>query len=306
MGKRGARHASNISSSGPRGFAGLFALAEGAASSSTSQGTSPTGTTSLSTLATPRSLVSSSSSLLRSSGLGEAGASSGNEVKKKRADMTRVRGITRADPHRAWELSQTSEGRLQMLARFDEDTHTLPGHGVRSAQLATWEKVHHRWHPDEPVLPLTWEKIRAVAAHFKEAGYRSWSNYASRIKEEHVVAGYPWTLLLETCFRKAKRSVLRGIGPTKQSTPVGIIAVAALDPDDIIETPAMPVNIKEVYVAVSFFMLREIEAAAPLASCGGGGGDGDCDPHFVHLQGRCHRGGLTQVLGVRLRSRSSW
>ena len=151
-----------------------------------------------------------------------------------------------------------------MLARFDEDTHTLPGHGVRSAQLATWEKVHHRWHPDEPVLPLTWEKIRAVAAHFKEAGYRSWSNYASRIKEEHVVAGYPWTLLLETCFRKAKRSVLRGIGPTKQSTPVGIIAVAGLDPDDIIETPAMPVNIKEIYIVISFFMLREIEAAALL------------------------------------------
>ena len=68
------------------------------------------------------------------------GASSAGELKKKRADMTRVRGITRADPQRAWEMSQTSEGRMQMLARFDEDTHTLPGHGVRSAQLSTWEK----------------------------------------------------------------------------------------------------------------------------------------------------------------------
>ena len=265
MGKRGAGHASNISSSGPRGFAGLFALADSAASTSGAfQRTSSSGTSSLSSSITPSPLLPSSSVAGGPGGPAGLVASSGNELKKKRADMTHVRGVLRADPQRAWELSQSAEGRKRMLERFDADTHTVPGHVVRSAQLATWEKVHHRWHPDEPVLPLTWEKIRAVAAHFKEAGYRSWSNYASRIKEEHVVAGYPWTLLLETCFRKAKRSVLRGIGPTKQSAPVGLISVADLDPDDIMDTPSMPVNLRDIYIVISFFMLREIEAAALL------------------------------------------
>ena len=184
------------------------------------------------------------------------------QLVKKRSDMTEVRGIRRADPVRAWELSATEAGREMMLRKFDEDVHTGPGHVVRNSQLATWEKIHYRWNPEEPVLPLTWHKIRAVAAHMKSAGYRSWSNYASRIKEEHVLAGHPWTLLLETCFRKAKRSVLRGIGPVVQALPLGIKDVMLVDELDLLVSADMPINLKDMYVVASFFMLREIETSA--------------------------------------------
>ena len=98
-----------------------------------------------------------------------------------------------------------------MLSNFDRDAFTVAGHGVRSAQLNTWQSIHHAWLPEEPMLPLTADKVRNVAAHLKHAGYRAWNNYAGRANEEHVASGHAWSLLLETCFRKARRSVLRGI-----------------------------------------------------------------------------------------------
>ena len=149
-----------------------------------------------------------------------------------------------------------------MLARFDRDVHnTHFGHGVRDAQLHTWEAIHRQWRPHEPALPLTWPQIRAVGAHMEEAIYRSWGNYASRIKEEHVMAGHAWSLLLETSFRKAKRSVLRGVGPGVQAVSLDLELVVELDVDDLLNTPAMPLNLIDVFVVHSFFMLREVEAS---------------------------------------------
>ena len=89
--------------------------------------------------------------------------------------------------------------------------------------------VHRRGFPDEPVLPLTWERVRRIPAHFKEAGYRRWTNYAPRIKSDHVVNGFTRALVLEVAFCKAKLSVLRGIGPTRQAMPLGLRAVINAD-----------------------------------------------------------------------------
>ena len=75
------------------------------------------------------------------------------------------------------------------------------------------------------------------------------------------MAGHPWSLLLETSFRKAKRSVLRGIGPGVQAVSLDLELVVALDVDDLLNTPAMPLNLIDVFVVHSFFMLREVEAS---------------------------------------------
>ena len=63
-----------------------------------------------------------------------------------------------------------------MLKEFDRDTFSKAGHVVRQAQLNTWESIHSLWMPGMPMLPLTPEKVRNVAAHMQRAGYRSWKN----------------------------------------------------------------------------------------------------------------------------------
>ena len=183
------------------------------------------------------------------------------EAPAPRRDMTTVRNVRRADVDRAWQLAQTSQGREEMLKRFDEDVHTRAGHGVRSAQLATWTSIHELWLPGVPVVPLTWDSIRAVGAHMKEAGYRSWANYASRIKEAHISAGHCWTLQLDIAMKAAKRSVLRGLGPSKQAASLPLVDVAMIDDYDLMHTPAMPLGGVFTFLVIAFFMLREVEAA---------------------------------------------
>ena len=193
--------------------------------------------------------------------------------KAARSDMQDVRNIRRASPKEAWDLSATSEGRDAMLSEFDRDIYSAGAQSVRDAQLNTWEAIHSRWAPDLPVLPLTWGKIRNVGAHMKRAGYRSWGNYASRIKDSHVDAGHPWTLQLEVAMRRAKRSVLRGIGPAMQAISLCLLAVHRLDPDGLLLTPAMPVGGVHAFIVACFILLREIEMARIRH------GDVDLDEH---------------------------
>ena len=68
-------------------------------------------------------------------------------------------------------------------------------------------------------------------------------------------------LQLDIAQRQAKRSVLRGLGPPRQAVSTPLDAVAALDDEDVLTTPVMPVEPLSVFIVVSFFMLREIEAA---------------------------------------------
>ena len=57
--------------------------------------------------------------------------------------------------------------------------------------VEVWRKFHCWWFgSDIPVLPLAVEKIKAISSLFKVGGYKSYRNYLSRIKEEHLRAGY--------------------------------------------------------------------------------------------------------------------
>ena len=46
-----------------------------------------------------------------------------------------------------------------------------------------------------------------------------------------------------------------------QAVPLDLELVVALDVDDLLNTPAMPLNLIDVFVAHSFSMLREVEAS---------------------------------------------
>ena len=69
----------------------------------------------------------------------------------------------------------------------------------------------------------------------KAGRYRSFPNYIARAKEEHISQGFAWTAQLAQESKGAHRSVLRGIGPRKQSGEFDLVSVLTITvPDDSI------------------------------------------------------------------------
>jgi hypothetical protein len=112
------------------------------------------------------------------------------------------------------------------------------------------------------VLPLTTRKIISIAAFFKAGDFRSFPNYLSSLKSEHLDAGFDWSSQLEHVGRWVTRSVLRGIGPARQSHPLPMALLLQLP-----RTTA-PLVAGGFHSPVSatllgcIFLLREVELAA--------------------------------------------
>ena len=121
-----------------------------------------------------------------------------------------------------------------------------------------------------PALPLTVDKIAAVASALKAGSYASFANYASRPKAAHIDAysshRVPWSGELRHELAKAQRSVTRGIGPGRRSQPLDILRLAGLDPDLGPFTPASPVGPRAFGILGGFFLTREIEISLALAN----------------------------------------
>ena len=71
--------------------------------------------------------------------------------------------------------------------------------------------------PAVPVFPVTPRTLVHVAALFKSGGYRGFPNYLPATKTAHIEAGFEWDQLLGHTGAWVMRSVLRGIGPARQS-----------------------------------------------------------------------------------------
>ena len=105
------------------------------------------------------------------------------------------------------------------------DRHTASGAGNAASLLRGWQHYHlladrHLTVPP-PVYPVTADSIIIVGSLFKKAGYRSFPNYLSAPKARHI-EGPPqseWTQLHDHIGKWVTRSVLRGIGPARQSCP---------------------------------------------------------------------------------------
>jgi len=146
----------------------------------------------------------------------------------------------------------------QALALYERDKSASSASSSRDSNLATWIQFHHDWFKDEEWLPLTPHKLACVASMFKQGGYRSYSNYLSRVKEEHVVHGGAWYDALDLEARKSVKSVLRGIGPPRQSADFNFAAVWRVQ---ICLPEGAPINFEHAIVLACFFLLREIELA---------------------------------------------
>ena len=117
-----------------------------------------------------------------------------------------------------------------------------------------------------PLLPLTTPVLIALAAVFKEGDYRSFPNYLSTAKAMRLDAGHPWDSSLEHVSKWITRSVLRGIGPSRQSAALHLDRLLALDPSAAPLVSGGPMFPRNVALLGCMFLLREVELSATRLS----------------------------------------
>jgi len=116
------------------------------------------------------------------------------------------------------------------------------------------------------VLPLTPDKIQAVASQMIHGGYRSVANYVSRAKDMHIAAEWPWTDSLAREARLANAAAKRGIGPAHQcqELPVEQAWRIAKSLEEMeghsARHPKWPAGADRYVTVCSFYLLREIES----------------------------------------------
>ena len=160
------------------------------------------------------------------------------------------------------ELKETEKDEL--LAQLEKDK-LAPSTAVgRESQLRTWTIFHVRWFGTaKPILPLTVESIKAVAAQMKGAGYRTFPNYLVALKAKHC-EHYAWTEELATCRHEVNLSTQRGIGPARQCMEIPVTRLAELQLDTEPLVPSGPICPMEWAVLSSFHILRGAESAVAL------------------------------------------
>ena len=76
--------------------------------------------------------------------------------------------------------------RADLLAALERDVVSESTAVSRASAVRTWTILHIRWFgTGVPVVPLTIDSIRGVAAQMKDAGYRSFPNYGTALKAVH-------------------------------------------------------------------------------------------------------------------------
>ena len=188
----------------------------------------------------------------------------GRADRKKRSDMPVVRKASKGNANKARKIAM--DPRLRTLAEneLEEDMFALTSKAPREARLVTWQKFHQWWFGDNiPMLPLTTDKICKVSALFKAGGYKSYKNYISTAKDQHIAEGYEWSDQLWRITQKCTKSVLRGLaGPTRseQFDLVGVIKYLDSYPGQL--TRNGPANPSAMVLCATYFMMRELEVSA--------------------------------------------
>ncbi|CAE8680307.1 unnamed protein product [Polarella glacialis] len=145
--------------------------------------------------------------------------SSQQEIKtKQRRDLPEAREVKRANPSKAEGALSSDSAKRRAVELLEQDVTAASALSSRCSLLKTWSQFHFKFYGEfVPVFPITVDKLRDVAAIFKAGDYRSFPNYVSRIKEEHIRLNFDWTQQLDLFAMKYKKSVLRGMGPSRQS-----------------------------------------------------------------------------------------
>ena len=177
----------------------------------------------------------------------------------------------KASVEQALLTCRSDESKQVALDELEFDKVANSARAARASTWATWCRMHRAWFSDRlPVLPLTVQKIKAVASMFKAGHYTSFSNYASRAKAEHIeqfhAHGVAWSDELAVELKSSLRSIVRGKGPSKQSHPIDLGKVLTLEiiHDAIVD--GGPVGMTDLLTLGTYFMARELEVACAKCS----------------------------------------
>ena len=188
-----------------------------------------------------------------------------------RSEAPALKKIRKASMEQALSVCNTNETKQVALDELEFDKVANSARAARASTWSTWCRMHRAWFGERaPVLPLSVQKIKAVASMFKAGHYTSFANYASRAKAEHIeqfhVHGVVWSEELAVELKNSLRSIVRGKGPSKQSHPVDLGKVLSYEiiHDAIVE--GGPVGMTDLLTLGTYFMARELEIACARCS----------------------------------------
>ena len=174
-----------------------------------------------------------------------------------RDDTPLIAYSTRARP---LHTPHDEESKEKLFVELASDVHARSSVASQQSMLSTWTRLHARWFGSKsspfPTCPLA---VRAIASQMKLAGYRSFGNNLSRAKREHINAGGTWNQLLERVGADCVKSVMRGLGPARQSAPYPLEQVAILSLNEQLLVEQGAVNPRALAVLGAWFLTREIE-----------------------------------------------
>ena len=93
----------------------------------------------------------------------------------------------------------------------------------------------------------------------KEAGYRSFPNYASAIKDLHVTEGHPWSDMLAAAVTHATASTQRGIGPPHQCGEIKLPDALSVIHNRAPLVPGGPADCGNMFTMAYFHVARGME-----------------------------------------------
>ena len=186
-----------------------------------------------------------------------------------RPDAPAVRNVRRGSASNAISSLHT-EGEPALVEELMQDRNANSSQAPIASMVSTWHRFHHEAFDTpaavSPVLPVTIRSLVVVGALFKKGGYRSFDNYVSAIKGQHIETGYGWTQLHAHTARWVSRSVTRGIGPARQSCSFDFKRLCLLprSSDPLVNGgPQHPVVLA---LLATMFLLREVEASTSVAA----------------------------------------
>lgn len=190
-----------------------------------------------------------------------------------RGDVPVVRGVKRGSFSEAAAAAAAAlalRGAEPILEDLLTDRNARSSVAAKASWVNTWRRFHGlafaNASPPVPLLPMTPMSLVHVAALFKAGGYRGFPNYLSAVKALHIEDGFEWGQLLSHTGAWVTRSVLRGIGPARQSCSFLFPELCLLpSPTDPLVPggPHAPFHFAKL---ASIFLLREVEAANTLVS----------------------------------------
>jgi hypothetical protein len=202
--------------------------------------------------------------------LGVASSSSSSttaNAQQVRRDAPVVRNLHRGSFSTAADaLAQVGAGVI--LDELLADRHAKSSVAATVSWVNTWRRFHvlafSGCVPEVPMIPITPRGLVHIAALFKSGGYRAFPNYLSAAKAMHVEAGFEWDQLLAHTGAWVSRSVLRGIGPARQSCSFNFSKLVELSRPHTPLVPGGPHSPMHFALLSSLFLLREVEASNAL------------------------------------------